>query len=70
MAKKKAEVKVSIKPNCKYCKHSKDIGNHMSLCPFHLYPRANGVNGRVQCEMERFEVDMIKYNKCETNKQK
>lgn len=58
---KKADIP-KAKPNCIYCKHGKDIGNNMSLCPFYKYPRSNGIRGRVQCDVERFELDEKKYN--------
>lgn len=61
MAKKDQTVKA--KPNCIYCKHGKDIGNHMSLCPFFNYPRSNGIRGFVQCDVGQFELDQNKYNK-------
>lgn len=61
MAKKKSE-KQTIKPNCEYCKHGTDMGNHMSGCHFHLYPRSNGIRGIVQCDKGRFELSDKKYN--------
>lgn len=64
MAKNKEVVgRRHIKPNCEYCINGTDIGNHMSGCLFCPHPRSNGINGRTQCDKNRFEVDLSKYNR-------
>lgn len=60
MAKKTADSS-KPKPNCSYCIHGKDIGDHMSLCPFHIYPRSNGIRGYVQCDKVKYELDNKKW---------